>query len=135
MRPRVGRLALNAAEMHPDTPRPYTRSRPTCNLSDQILELGIESRRGLKQRRIFAGHHQRRWQVIDDRHALAILVLYQKQLDGREQRSLKVMSYHGNCDDRIAKNPPRKLPLNTVQPKPLVVIEFGEQHESALFCL
>src|SRR6516165_10789176 len=58
-----------------DTPRPYTRSRPTCNLSDQILELGIESRRGLKQRRIFAGHHQRRWQVIDDRHALAILVL------------------------------------------------------------
>ena len=59
-----------------DTPRPYTRSRPTCNLSDQILELGIESRRGLKQRRIFAGHHQRRWQVVDDRHALAILVLY-----------------------------------------------------------
>ena len=59
-----------------DTPRPYTRSRPTCNLSDQILELGIESRRGLKQRRIFAGHHQRRWQVIDDRYALAILVLH-----------------------------------------------------------
>src|SRR5215471_18647905 len=97
-----------------DTPRPYTRSRPPCNLSDQILELGIESRRGLKQRRIFAGHHQRRWQVIDDRHALAILVLYQKQLDGREQCSLKVVSYHGNCDDRIAKNPPRKLPLNTI---------------------
>src|SRR6516164_9953181 len=59
-----------------DTPPPYMRSRPTCNLSDQIVELGIESRRGLKQRRIFAGDHQRRWQVIDDRHALAILMLH-----------------------------------------------------------
>src|SRR5215831_2081708 len=97
-----------------DTPRPYTRSRPACNLSDQILKLGIESGRGLKQSRILMGHHQRRWQVIDDRHALAILVLHQKQLDGCEQRSLKVVSYHGNCDDRIAKNPPHKLSLNTI---------------------
>src|SRR5262245_33153929 len=93
---------------------PYTRSRPACNLSDQILKLGIESGRGLKQSRIFVGHHQRRWQVIDDRHALAILVLHQKQLDGCEQRSLKVVSYHGNCDDRTAKNPPHKLSLNTI---------------------
>src|SRR5262249_46737695 len=93
---------------------PYMRSRPTCDLSDQILELGIESGRGLKQRRIFVGHHQRRWQVIDDRHALAILVLHYKQLDGGEQRSLTVVSYHGTVDDRIAKYPPHKLPLNTI---------------------
>src|SRR5262249_8099387 len=92
---RIGRIVSHALvglhrelESPPDSPRRYrrtsvtrsdriTRSRPTCNLSDQILELGIESRRGLKQRRIFAGgHHQRRWQVIDDRHTLAILVLH-----------------------------------------------------------
>src|SRR5262252_5993641 len=73
---------------------PYTRSRPTCNLSDQILELEIESRRGLKQRRIFAGHHQRRWQVINDRHALAILVLTRSSSMGANNaasRSCRIM--------------------------------------------